>query len=68
MRPPEPDKLPQIKGRLDRPGQISNDLHLHYFFLEETIEKGLLLRMEVASKFHHDYIMPLAQFYKLSLS
>jgi len=23
MKPPEPDKLPQMKGRLDRPGQIA---------------------------------------------
>jgi len=66
MRPPEPDKLPQIKGRLDRPGQKLNDLAIHYFYLEETIEKGLVTRLEIASNFYHNYIMPLAQFYKLS--
>jgi hypothetical protein len=67
MRPPEPDKLPQIKGRLDRPGQKRNDLAIHYFYLDETIEKGLVTRLEIASNFYQNYIMPLAQFYKLSL-
>lgn len=68
MRPPQPDKLPQIKGRLDRPMQKSNNLHIEYFVLNNTIEMGLLLRMEIASKFMHQYIMPLAKFYDVSVN
>lgn len=68
MRPPAPDKLPQIKGRLDRPGQALDELHIEYFILRDTIEEGLILRMEVASQFIHKYIMPLAQFYDISIN
>ena len=65
MRPPSPDKLPQIKGRLDRPGQESDVLHVEYFILGDTIEEGLLLRMNIASNFIKKYIMPLSKFYAL---
>jgi hypothetical protein len=68
MRPPQPDKLPQIKGRLDRFPQKSMNLHIEYFVLNNTIEMGLLLRMELASKFMHQYIMPLAKFYDVSIN
>lgn len=68
MRPPPPDLLPQIKGRLDRPGQQSKSLSLVYFVLGGTIEEGLLRRLDVASQFASDYIMPLATYYKLALS
>ncbi len=67
-RPPQPDKLPQIKGRLDRPTQKSDNLGIEYFVLNNTIEMGLLLRMEIASKFMHQYIMPLAKFYDVSVN
>jgi hypothetical protein len=68
MRPPAPDKLPQIKGRLDRPGQKESELYIEYFVLAETIEEGLLIRMSIASEFMHKYIMPLAQFYEISIN
>lgn len=67
MRPPAPDKLPQIKGRLDRHGQKNDRLHIEYFVLKETIEMGLILRMNIASQFIHKYIMPLAKFYDISV-
>ncbi|AGF85442.1 helicase family protein [Moumouvirus goulette] len=68
MRPPTPDTLPQIKGRLSRPGQKSDNLYLEYFVLKNTIDEGLILRMNIASKFLHQYIMPLSKFYDISVN
>jgi hypothetical protein len=68
MRPPPPDKLPQIKGRLDRPGQNKDDLFVEYFILKDTIEEGLILRLNIASAFLQKYIMPLAKFYDVSVN
>jgi hypothetical protein len=68
MRPPEPDKLPQIRGRLDRPGQLSDNLYMEYFIVGDTIEEGLIARLNIASRFIHEYIMPLANFYELSVT
>lgn len=66
-RPPEPDRLPQMKGRLDRPGQSRDQLQLVYFYLERTIEEGPIRRLDVASQFSANYVMPLSRFYHLSL-
>lgn len=66
-RPPEPDKLPQMKGRLDRPGQKRNLLNLEYFLIGESIEEGLLIRLEIANRFFNSYLMPLARFYEISV-
>ena len=66
-RPPEPDKLPQMKGRLDRPGQKRNLLNLEYFLIGESIEEGLLVRLEIANRFFNSYLMPLAMFYEISV-
>lgn len=68
MRPPQPDALPQIKGRLDRPGQKAENLYIEYFVLNNTIEMGLILRMNIASQFIQKYIMPLSKFYDISLN
>lgn len=68
MRPPQPDLLPQIKGRLDRPGNKHNNLFIEYFVFENTIDIGLLIRMNIASQFVHNYIMPLARFYDISVN
>lgn len=67
MRPPQPDLLPQIKGRLDRPGNKFTDLQIEYFIIKDTIDEGLIVRMNIASQFIQKYIMPLAKFYKVSL-
>ena len=66
-RPPEPDKLPQMKGRLDRPGQLSNDLQIIYILLENTIEEATYLRIDLCNKFYNNHIMPLSEFYSLAL-
>jgi hypothetical protein len=68
MRPPTPDSLSQIKGRLDRPGQNAKELTIHYFVLKNTIEEGLILRLNIASQFVHKYIMPLSTFYDISVN
>lgn len=68
MRPPAPDLLPQIKGRLDRPGNKSNNLLIEYFVVKDTIDEGLIIRLNIASQFIQKYIMPLAKFYKISLN
>jgi hypothetical protein len=67
MRPPEPDKLPQIKGRLDRPGQQAKNLYIKYVLLKNTIEEAALIRLELCNNFYNNYLMPLAEFYDLAV-
>lgn len=68
MRPPEPDKLSQIKGRLDRPGQKSKKLYLKYILLKDTIEEAFLLRLEMCNNFYNNYIMPLSEYYNIAIN
>ncbi len=63
MKPPEPDKLPQIKGRLDRPGQKANKLYIEYIILENTIEEIDLVKIELTNNFYQGHIVPLANYY-----
>ena len=65
--PPAPDRIPQMCGRLDRPGQKSDNLFLEYVVLKDTIDEGLLLRIDICNSFVHKYIMPLSKFYDLAL-
>lgn len=65
-RPPEPDKLPQMKGRLDRPGQKNDILHLEYVLIKNTIEDVYLYKLEVANNFYGQHILPLAEYYKMA--
>jgi hypothetical protein len=67
MRPPEPDKLPQIKGRIDRPGQKSKDLQIRYLLLKDTVEEASLMRLELCNSFYNNYLMPLAEFYDMAI-
>ena len=66
-RPPEPDRLPQIKGRLDRPGQKENKLVINYIIIDKTIENGDYLRLELCNKFYSNHIMPLSEYYKIAV-
>lgn len=66
-RPPEPDKLPQMKGRLDRPGQNEDKLFINYIILKDTIEEAHYLRLEICNKFYSNHIMPLSDLYDLAL-
>lgn len=67
MIPPAPDRIPQMKGRLDRPGQTENKLFIEYIVLKNTIEEGLLLRIDICNNFVNQYIMPLSKFYEISV-
>lgn len=64
---PEPDKLPQMKGRLDRPNQINNVLYIEYVYIDNTIDRAGMLRLEMANRFFNDYIMPLADYYDIAV-
>lgn len=66
-RPPNPDALPQMKGRLDRNGQKDSILYLEYILLKDTIEEALLIRLDMANNFHNSHILPLAEFYKIAI-
>lgn len=66
-RVPESDKLPQMKGRLDRPGQKSNILYLEYLLITNTVEDANLYKLEVANNFYGNYVLPLAEYYKIAV-
>lgn len=66
-RPPEPDKLPQMKGRLDRPGQKEKTLKIEYILTKDTIEEAMFLRLEIANHFYKKHIIPLAEFYDIAV-
>ncbi len=63
LRPTEPDKIPQIKGRIDRPNQKSINLYLVYFIIKDTIEEIDLIKLEMANTFYKNHIIPLASYY-----
>lgn len=67
-RPPEPDRLPQMKGRLDRPGQKENELIINYIIIDKTIENGDYLRLDLCNKFYSNHIMPLSEYYKIAVN
>lgn len=62
-KPPEPDKLPQMKGRLDRPGQISSNLFIEYIVIADTIDEIDLISLQIANNFYSSHIIPLANYY-----
>ena len=63
MKPPEPDKLPQMKGRLDRPGQIATKLYIEYIVVADTIDEIDLVSLQIANNFYSSHIVPLANYY-----
>jgi hypothetical protein len=64
---PEPDKLPQMKGRLDRPNQKSDNLYIEYLYITDTIDQAGMVRLELANNFYNNYILPLADFYDIAV-
>jgi|LakMenEpi03Aug12_release.lakeMendotaPanAssembly.Ray.scaffolds.fasta_scaffold1694889_1 hypothetical protein len=67
-RPPNPDIIPQMKGRLDRFGQNNKNLYIGYIYLDNTIEIGGIYKIAMANSFYENYIMPLAEFYNIALT
>lgn len=63
LRPTESDKIPQIKGRIDRPTQICNNLYLEYIIIKDTIQEIDLVKLEIANNFYKSHIVPLANYY-----
>lgn len=63
LRPTESDKIPQIKGRIDRPTQNNNNLYLEYIIIKDTIEEIDLVKLEIANNFYKSHIIPLANYY-----
>lgn len=66
-RPVDPDLVPQMRGRLGRPGQKNPNLHWVWIVAEDTLEETKLERNKMAEQFHGEYIMPLAELYKRAL-
>jgi Mimiviridae putative helicase len=66
-RPPNADAIPQMKGRLDRPGQKNKNLYLEYIYLDKTIEIAGMYKIAMANSFYDNYILPLSEFYKIAL-
>jgi hypothetical protein len=66
-KPQNGDILPQMKGRLDRPNQTCKSLNIYFILAKDTIEEAQLIRMEMASIFYNQHIMPLAKFYDLAI-
>lgn len=66
-RPVEPDLVPQMRGRLARPGQQNNQLRWIWMVASGTLEEAKLERNRLAERFHNDHIMPLAQLYRRAL-
>ncbi|AYV81014.1 MAG: DEAD/SNF2-like helicase [Harvfovirus sp.] len=64
---PDPDKLPQMQGRLDRPGQKKDQLYLKFIYIKNTIDEASIFRLELANNFRNHYIMPLSEFYELAV-
>jgi hypothetical protein len=63
LRPTDPDKIPQIKGRIDRPGQNSTNLNLEYIIIKDSIEEIDLVKLEIANNFYKGHIVPIANYY-----
>jgi hypothetical protein len=67
-RPVEPDLVPQMKGRLARPGQNNAQLRWLWMVAENTIEEAKLERNQMAERFHDEHIVPLASFYQRAVT
>jgi superfamily II DNA or RNA helicase len=59
MRPIESDKIPQVKGRLDRPGQTKTELELNFVILNCGIEELDITKIDIANNFYNNHILPL---------
>jgi hypothetical protein len=66
-RPVEPDLVPQMKGRLARPGQENGELRWIWMVIQQTIEEAKMERNQMAERFHGEHILPLASFYQRAL-
>ena len=63
-RPTAGDFLEQMKGRVDRPGQVTKSLELVVVYASNTIEEVSFANIRLAGNFFREYIAPVAQRYK----
>jgi hypothetical protein len=66
-RPVDPDLVPQMRGRLGRPGQQNTALRWVWMVAEGTLEEAKLERNRMAERFHWEYVMPLAEFFEVAV-
>jgi len=66
-RPPNPDVLPQMKGRLDRPEQKDDQLSIKFLFVDNTVDNASIFRLELANNFRNHYILPISEYYELAV-
>ncbi len=64
---PNPDIIPQQKGRLDRPGQKNDILYIEYIYVNHTIDMAGLLRLELENQFKKEFLLPLSDFYDVAV-
>ena len=62
-RPIPGDKLEQMKGRVDRPGQTTTELQLHVVFAGATVEEAEYSNIFLAGTFFRQYLAPKASRY-----
>jgi hypothetical protein len=67
-RPPQPDIIPQQKGRLDRGNNKNKNLFIEYLYLDNTIEIAGMYKIAMANNFYDNYILPLSEFYKIAIN
>ena len=60
LRPIESDKIPQIKGRLDRPGQKAKKLEINFVIINKTVEELDITKIDIANNFYNNHILPIA--------
>jgi 3-methyladenine DNA glycosylase/8-oxoguanine DNA glycosylase len=63
-RPTPGDHLEQMKGRIDRPGQIEKKLILVVLVAEHTLEEAKFANIHLAGNFFREYIAPVATKYR----
>lgn len=63
-RPTPGDHLEQMKGRIDRPGQMVKDLILVVLVAEHTLEEAKFSNIHLAGNFFRDYLAPIATKYR----
>jgi len=55
------DFLEQMKGRIDRPGQVHDTLHLSFVYAKDTIQEFQLANLNICNGFVKQYLMPYSQ-------
>ena len=63
-RPTAGDRLEQMKGRVDRPGQTTKRLILVVIYAANTVEEAEFANIQLAGNFFRQYIAPIARRYR----